>query len=75
MEATHHQEERRSMDDYAKKGWGNAWAPSVKRQPPPPEINTANPRCKCGWYGEREVDKVWYCFRHYEEVTGLSWDR
>lgn len=65
------------MSDDSKKrdGWGNPWGPSDGRPPPPPEVHHGNPKCKCGWTGERLVDGTWHCFVCYERVTGLPWDR
>lgn len=43
--------------------------------PPAPEHHSVKPRCsKCGGFGDREFDGAWFCFRHYEEVSGRRWD-
>ena len=67
-------------DSNKKNGWGNSysWGASslgTGGPPPAPEVHRGNPKCKCGWSGERQVDGVWHCFLCYERVTGLPWDR
>jgi hypothetical protein len=65
-------------DSEEKNGWGNPYGWDKLEpppSPPPPEVHRGNPKCKCGWSGERQADGVWHCFLCYERVTGLPWDR
>lgn len=42
--------------------------------PPAPEKHTPKPKCRCGWFTEREHDGVMYCFGCFERVSGKAWD-
>jgi hypothetical protein len=53
--------------------WGASFL-GTGESPPSPEKHPKRPRCRCGWFGEREFEGVWFCFRHYELATGRRWD-